>query len=163
MLLKKICMLGAFSVGKTSLVQRFVESIFSDRYLTTVGVKISKKIVTVDGRDLTLVLWDLAGEDEYKKVQTAYMKGAAGYILVADGTRLETLELAMSIQKRAESVTGGIPFVFAINKSDLKDSWEISESVIPDLRGKGWHVTTTSAKLGEGVDELFDALARKMI
>ncbi len=62
MLKKKICMLGYFGVGKTSLVSRFVRSMFADRYQTTVGVKIDKKVLSVDGRDVTLMLWDLAGE-----------------------------------------------------------------------------------------------------
>lgn len=58
---KKICMLGGFSVGKTSLVRRYVHSVFSDAYLTTVGVKIDKKIVTLPDRTVNLILWDLAG------------------------------------------------------------------------------------------------------
>ena len=65
MLQKKICLLGAFSVGKTSLIQRFVSSLFDDKYLTTVGVKIDKKIVTVDQQEIMLMIWDLAGEDDY--------------------------------------------------------------------------------------------------
>jgi GTPase SAR1 and related small G proteins len=61
MINKKICMLGSFSVGKTSMVQRFVYSVFSDNYLSTVGVKISKKQINIDGTDLNMVLWDLEG------------------------------------------------------------------------------------------------------
>src|ERR1700675_4666549 len=90
MLQKKVCMIGSFSVGKTSLIQRFVSSIFSDRYLTTVGVKIDKKVVRVDGEDVTLVLWDLYGEDEFQKMRMSYLRGASGYLLVADGTRRAT-------------------------------------------------------------------------
>ncbi len=57
-------MLGGFGVGKTSLVRRYVQSIFSDTYLTTVGVKIEKKMVNVGAADVALILWDIAGEDE---------------------------------------------------------------------------------------------------
>jgi len=64
---KKICMLGSFSVGKTSLVSRFVSTVFSDKYLTTVGVKIDKKALTVGGEDVTLMLWDIYGEDDFRR------------------------------------------------------------------------------------------------
>jgi len=84
---KKICMLGAFSVGKTSLVKRYVDSVFSETYLTTVGVKIDKKVIDLSGRTVNLILWDLAGEDDINAFRMAYLRGAAGYVLVADGTR----------------------------------------------------------------------------
>ena len=83
---KKVCMLGAFSVGKTSLVKRFVQSIFSETYLTTVGVKIDKKNVELSDRIVTLILWDLAGEDDIASLRMSYLRGSAGYVLVADGT-----------------------------------------------------------------------------
>ena len=105
MIQKKICMLGAFAVGKTSLVQRFVKSLFSDRYLTTVGVKIDKKIVTVGDTEVSLVLWDLAGEDEFQSVQTSYLRGASGYLLVIDGTRALPPEdqQEIAVRKRAHT------------------------------------------------------------
>ena len=75
---KKICMVGACGVGKTSLVRRFVESIFDESYQTTIGVKIDKKLLELDGREVTLVIWDLAGEDEFAQVREAHLRGAAG-------------------------------------------------------------------------------------
>ena len=94
MLQKKVCVLGAFGVGKTSLIRRYVESIFSDAYLTTVGVKIDKKTLTVGTEPVTLILWDIAGEDEVTPIRMSYVRGAAGYFLVADGMRAETLDVA---------------------------------------------------------------------
>ena len=91
---KKICMVGAFSVGKTSLVKRYVESVFSESYLTTVGVKIDKKTVIAADRTVNLILWDLAGEDDISSLRMSYLRGAAGYVLVADGTRPATLGMA---------------------------------------------------------------------
>src|SRR5205823_8775603 len=82
---KKVCMLGSYAVGKTSLVRRFVEGIFDERYLTTVGVKIDRKRMTIRGRELNLVLWDLAGDDELAPAKPSHLRGSSGYIVVADG------------------------------------------------------------------------------
>jgi hypothetical protein len=163
MIQKKICMLGAFAVGKTSLVARFVRSIFSEKYHTTVGVKIDKKPIKVGDEDVTLVLWDLAGEDEFQKVQMSYLRGSAGYILVVDGTRRATLDKAFSLQKSAEEAVGKVPFIIVLNKADLSDDWEIDEPTIQDLSQKGWILLKGSAKTGEGVEETFMTLAQKMI
>ena len=100
MIRKKICVLGAFAVGKTSLVARFVESIFSEKYLTTVGVKISRKVLQVGNQEWQLMLWDLAGEDEFLQLRPSYLRGSSGYLLVVDGTRRTTLDMAVSLQQR---------------------------------------------------------------
>ncbi|MGH8772387.1 MAG: Rab family GTPase, partial [Burkholderiales bacterium] len=162
MLQKKICMLGAFSVGKTSLVRRYVESIFSDSYLTTVGVKIDKKSLTVGGRDLNLILWDIAGEDEVSAVRIGYLRGAAGYLLVADGTRAQTLEVARSIQSRAQAEVGAVPFLLLVNKCDLASEWALSDESIGQLTAANWSVRRTSAKTGEGVEAAFQQLAEQI-
>ncbi len=106
MIQKKVCMLGGTGVGKTSLVSQFVTSLFSDSYMTTIGVKVDKKVVAVEDREVTLVLWDIYGEDEFQTVRPSYLRGASGYLLVADGTRQLTLESARQLQKTAESVAG---------------------------------------------------------
>ena len=98
MIQKKVCMLGGFAVGKTSLVARFVRSIFSEKYLTTVGVKIDKKAVMAGDREVTLVLWDINGQDEFQDVQESYLRGMSGYLLVVDGTRRATLETAAKLR-----------------------------------------------------------------
>ena len=92
MIKKKICLIGSFAVGKTSLTRRFVSNEFSDDYLTTLGVKIERRDVEY-GRTKTvnLMIWDLAGRDEFAQVQKSYLVGAAGLLFVADGTRRETL------------------------------------------------------------------------
>src|SRR5271167_1211263 len=131
---KKICMLGGFSVGKTSLVKRYVESVFSETYLTTVGVKIDKKIVDLPDRIVSLILWDLAGEDDISSLRMSYLRGSAGYVLVADGTRSSTLEVALSLRQRVEADYGPLPFVLLLNKSDLKEQWAIGGTKLELLR-----------------------------
>ncbi|HSV58445.1 MAG TPA: Rab family GTPase [Variovorax sp.] len=159
MLQKKICLLGAFGVGKTSLVRRFVDSIFSDTYLTTVGVKIDKKMLTVGSEPMALILWDIAGEDEVSAVRVSYLRGAAGYLLVVDGTRAETLDTAVSIQARITAEIGGVPFIVLLNKADLQEEWTIPPERIEQLAAGGWVFLHTSAKTGAGVEESFEQLA----
>ena len=163
MLKKKICLLGSFGVGKTSLVSRFVDSMFADKYHTTVGVKIDKKVLEVEGQELTLMLWDMAGEEEGAPVKINQVRDASGYILVADGTRSRTLDVARSIKQRVEGEIGSRPFVLLINKVDLREAWEISEAAQADLANSGWTVIETSAKSGQHVEEAFATLASRML
>jgi small GTP-binding protein len=160
---KKICTVGAYAVGKTSLLARFVKSLFDEKYLTTIGVKIDKKIVTVAGQEVMLMLWDLAGEDEFSQVKTSYLRGASGYLLVADKTRPHTLETAIQLKARIENEVGEIPFILVINKSDLVDESKIDKSQINKLAQNGWQVIETSAKTGQGVEEAFLALSRQLV
>ena len=163
MLQKKICMVGAFATGKTSLVSRFVYSIFSEKYQTTVGVKIDKKLLNIQGRDLNLILWDLYGEDDFQKLRLSYLRGSSGYLVVVDGTRNQTLEKAFDLQQRVEATIGKKPFILVLNKSDLKDEWELDESEIDILTQKGWTTIETSAKTGLGVEDIFQTLGQKML
>ncbi len=160
MLQKKICMLGAFAVGKTSLVSRCVGGPFDEKYHTTVGVKVDTQQLSVDGQDLNLVLWDLAGEDEFHQVRALYLRGASGYLLVVDGTRQGTLDTAISLQHRVSEAAGDIPFLVLVNKADLETSWEVDEQVIAQ---QGWPLLKTSAKTGRGVEEAFTRLTQMMI
>jgi len=156
-------MLGAFSVGKTSLVKRFVESIFSEEYHTTVGVKVDKKVLNLDGQDITLLVWDIHGEDDVRETNTNYLRGSGGYFLVVDGTRDDTLAVASELQHRVEALLGPLPFVLLVNKSDLNDEWKIDDQALSDLTAKGWKVLKTSAKTGDGVENAFLALSRLMV
>jgi small GTP-binding protein len=163
MLQKKICMVGSFATGKTSLVARFVNSIFSENYQTTVGVKIDKKVVDIQGKELNLILWDLYGEDEFQKVKMSYLRGSSGYLLVVDGTRHNTLEKAFNLQIKVEETIGKVPFILIINKSDLAEEWEIDELEINQVIQKGWIVIKTSAKTGSGVEEVFQTIGKKIL
>jgi small GTP-binding protein len=157
---KKICMVGHFGVGKTSLVRRFVTSEYEDKYLTTIGVKIVKKDVTVRDKPTTLMLWDIAGKDELAPVNLAQVSGTSGYILVVDGCRASTLTTAMDLQKTITKMYGPLPFVMAVNKVDLESQWEVKRA---DIDSCGWTSFDTSAKSGVGVNEMFIRLADKIL
>lgn len=163
MIQKKICMLGAFAVGKTSLTSRFVHSIFSDRYLTTVGVKIEKRAIDLGETTMELIVWDLYGEDEFQKTRTSYLRGASGYLLVVDGTRPATLETALGLHDLAQRTIGRVPFLLVANKADLSSQWQLDDLAMTKLTERGWQVVRTSAKTGSGVPEAFSSLARAML
>ncbi|MGQ0626474.1 MAG: Rab family GTPase [Phycisphaerales bacterium] len=165
MISKKVCMVGAFAVGKSSLVQRFVLSTFSDKYITTIGANVKKKSVTVAGEDVTLMIWDLAGEDEFQWLQTTHLRGSAGMMLVIDGTRRSTLDVAIQIEERVRKEIGMMPSVavVVVNKADLRPQWEVTADDLKSLEARGWRVFIGSAKSGEGVQEAFEALALRVI
>lgn len=164
MIQKKICMLGATGVGKTSLVQRFVKSIYSEKYHSTIGVKIDKKTFSVYGEDVTLLLWDLQGEDDEHKIRPSFLRGASGFFVVVDLTRHETLVTAFSIQQMVENEVGDIPFYILLNKTDLTDKIDISDEEIAEIqRNHGWRILRTSAKSGDKVEQAFYELAELMI
>lgn len=156
-------MIGSFAVGKSSLVKRYVRSIFSEEYLTTVGVKVDKKTVQVADQEVNLLLWDLHGEDEFQKLRLSYLRGMSGYLLVVDGTRRMTLERALFLQQSTESTFGPLPFVLVLNKADLTQEWELEEEKLQQLQERGWHIARTSAKTGDGVEEVFTRLAAQML
>jgi len=160
---KKICMLGAFSVGKTSLVQQYVRSIFSEKYLTTVGVKIDKKTIELDGKDVKLVIWDIQGEDQLQSLRMSYLRGMAGYLLVVDGSRKSTLEIADKLVSKLNSEMKPVPFICCLNKHDLTEDWELDEQQITDLKNKGWEFFLTSAKTGENVENVFRTLTEQIL
>ncbi len=163
MIKKKVCMVGLYGVGKTSLVKRFVDSIFDERYLTTVGVKIDRKDVEVGGRSVSLAIWDIAGEDELAEFRVSNVRGASGYILVADGLRQASLEKALELHGRIVSQLGPLPFVLVVNKADLKAEWEIRPDALAQFGGLGCHTLETSAKTGDGVEQMFRTLAQDML
>lgn len=163
MMQKKICMLGGFAVGKTSLVRRFITNLFSEQYQTTIGVTVEKKELSIDGEDVALLLWDLYGDDEFQRVRESYLRGSSGYILVVDGTRKETLATAKTLQQTVESLLGSIPFAVIVNKSDLRAEWEVDDAALDQLRRQGWTLFLGSAKTGEGVESLFSTLARRLL
>ncbi len=163
MLKKKICLVGAFAVGKTSLVQQYVHSIFSEKYHTTVGVKVDKKVVVLNHQEIDLIIWDLHGEDDFQSVRMSYLRGASGCLYVVDGMRKATLDVALNLMGRAEQAIGPVPSIVAINKCDLEAQWEIDSSALELLVSKGIHVIKTSAKTDQSVEAVFHMLATLML
>ena len=156
-------MLGAFAVGKSSLVNRLMQRGFGEKYHTTVGVRIVKKPLVIKGKDVNLIIWDLHGEDDFQHVRMTYLRGSSGYVLVVDGTRPKTLEIAKDLKRKTDETVTNVPFVMVVNKSDRKEEWEITEEDLNEFRDKGWTIIETSAKLDTGVKEAFSLLASQML
>ena len=163
MINKKICMVGSFAVGKTSLVRRFVDSIFSDKYHTTIGVKVDKKQIVLDGQDVNLILWDLAGDDEFNKLQSSFLRGSSGFLFVVDGTRAATLDKIVELYQRITVDFPDASFVLALNKVDLKDKWELDMDKVQSLKEQECPVYEVSAKSGKRVEDIFEQLSREML
>jgi small GTP-binding protein len=108
-------------------------------------------------------LWDLAGEDEVSPIRASYLRGAAGYFLVVDGTRPDTLDTAASIRRRVASEIGDIPFLLLLNKADMQDDWALPPERLEATEAAGWHSVRTSARTGQGVEEAFQELATRMV
>ena len=158
MVSKKIIMLGMWGVGKTSLVQQFVHSMYDDKYLSTIGVKIDKKEVALDSGPMKLMLWDVAGAEDDFNVPPNFVRGAAGYLLVLDSTRPESLLRGLDLIHMVRDNVGDIPFITVVNKSDLPS--ELSDADINkslERFSQPWF--RSSAKTGENVELVFKTLA----
>jgi small GTP-binding protein len=159
---KKLCLIGSCGVGKTSLVSKYVKGIFSERYLSTVGVMISQKTVRLPDCEVLLMVWDLAGEGDFQGLRLSFIKGASGVLFVADGTRSETLRLTQQHMDRLEEFYSDIPTFVLLNKADLKERWDITDAHLNDVESKV-EVFHTSAKTGENVENAFARITEMMI
>lgn len=163
-LVKKICLLGDFSVGKTSLIRRFTENRFDESYLSTIGVKVSRKSIalhTTVPTMLTLMIWDTSGSEPFTNIVQTYYQGASGAVLVCDLTRAETVNSLSKYAHNFLNVNASVPLVVLVNKVDMINERSVSDELIAEMiapLGAPW--LHTSAKTGEGVDEAFHLLGR---
>jgi small GTP-binding protein len=167
-LLKKVCLLGDFSVGKTSLVRRFVEGRFDERYLSSIGVKVDRKVLPMDGPNgeytLTLMLWDLAGGPQASPVVPSYYRGSAGAIIALDLTRPQTLSSVGQYAQGFLAVNPQARFVMAANKVDLVTERCLSDDQVAGVAAAhGVPFFLTSAKTGEQVELMFHHLGQLLV
>ncbi|HVM70863.1 MAG TPA: Rab family GTPase [Anaerolineales bacterium] len=159
---KKICLLGDFAVGKTSLMRRFVEGCFDDKYLSTIGVKISRRTISRSSGEIKLIIWDLAGGDEFT-AQSSYLHGVAGALIVCDLTRLDTMAAFQRYSAQVHQVNPNAPLVFLGNKVDLTDERKISDKNLQAASSAyGSPCFLSSAKTGEQVESAFLRLVEEL-
>jgi small GTP-binding protein len=161
---RKICLVGEFGVGKTSLIRQFVDRQFSDQYLSTVGVKISRKMVEFEDSDraVQLMIWDIEGRNGFRAIAASYLQGAMGAILVCDVTRPTTLQSLPEHIQQFLSINPNGKVIIAINKADLVTAEEVEPLLrSPLLTEINAIIATypTSAKSGKNVDLIFQTLS----
>jgi small GTP-binding protein len=160
---KKICLLGEFSVGKTSLIRRFVEERFDETYLSTIGVHMSRKRLDRKEHFLDFFIWDLAGGENFQVVGPNYLRGAAGAIIVCDLTRKETLAALSYYAGQIRSLNPDAALVFAANKADLVLERVVAHDELQEaITSFSNSYLLTSAKTGQNVDLAFATLADQM-
>lgn len=162
MMQHKLCLLGATGVGKTSLVRQFVQGIFDEKYLTTIGVKIDKKQIDLQGTKVQFLLWDIEGTDQYATYQQRYIRGSSAIIIVVDKSRSQSLIEGMNIYTKVRELIS-CPIVLAINKSDLVDTWHWSDKELADYQSVFDLHFMTSAKTGQQVEQMFIELAQLLV
>ena len=160
---RKVCMLGDFGVGKTSLVARFVRSTFSEKYLTTIGVKVDTKEIALAGRvSCKLVIWDIVGRSHLDALNMTYLRGASALLLVADGTREHSLSVALNLLMQSRTALPDAVVALAVNKLDLVERWEVAPTTLAEIR-RSLPVFETSALSGDGVEAAFAELATRLL
>ena len=168
----KICLVGEAAVGKTSLIRRFVQDEFDDRYITTLGAKVSKREMVFDLPDrkqiqMDITVWDIMGEKGFRDLlKDAFFHGAKGVLAVADLTRYSTLKELDDWIQGVFKVVGEIPVVYAINKIDLKDEVMIlygDKEISEASRAFEAPYFYASAKTGENVDLVFRRLGTMVL
>jgi Ras-related protein Rab-1A len=167
----KICLIGDGGVGKTSLIGRYVHNKFDDKYLQTIGTKVTRKEICFECTEsqvqinLGAMIWDIMGQKAFRGLlQDAYFHGANGLIAVCDLTQRKTLESLNEWIDAVAQVVGKIPTVILANKNDLSDEQEFG---VKELRYLAEALNApfllTSAKTGENVDEAFLEIGRQMV
>ncbi|TYQ26910.1 Rab family GTPase [Pseudanabaena sp. UWO310] len=172
---QKICLIGDFGVGKTSLIRQFVDRQFSDKYLSTVGVKISRKLVsiaksandsTAESKQIQLIIWDIEGSTRFKAIAPSYLQGAKSALIVGDVTRPSSIQSLREHVQLFQSINSKSSPIIALNKIDLieKDEREnLLKSISTEFMSLSLSIHETSAKTGEGVDEIFHQLAHQIL
>ncbi len=166
---RKICLLGDWGVGKTSLIRKFVLDIFEDKYIVTLGTKVTKKRIKFkvgNGNiiDLNLVIWDVMGQEQFKKIQTSAYQGTHGAIIVCDITRRDTLENLARWRNMLFKITKNVPIIVLANKTDLKgqERFSLDELAMTAQKLNAKHFLT-SAKTGQNVETAFKSIGMKLI
>ena len=158
MISKKVVITGHFGVGKTSLFNRFLTNTFNEKYLTTIGVKVDKKTIVIDGEEIALILWDLAGEVSQEKVPRSYFSGASAVVYVFDLSRPATYSRLDDDLRYIRSL---LPYVLIKKVGNKKDL--VNDETLKKIHAETHPDFFTSARTSENVEELFRGIGKKLL
>lgn len=161
--LKKICVLGDFAVGKTSMIRRYVLDEFDDRYITTLGTKITKKTLNIEARELTFQIWDIVGNIKFTKIQGQYYLGSDGAFIIFDVTRRDTFDNVTKWADMFLEVAKGAKLVFIANKIDLESTFDYKAMMKAAAKSYDADTFETSAKTGAQVEDAFKTLGTRIL
>ncbi len=160
----KILLLGETKVGKTSMIIRYVENKFEEGGLSTLGVDMRNKYIQLEDKKIKLDIWDTAGQERFRSIAKNYFRIAHAIIFVCDLTNEESFKmLKFWMEDSKNNIDTNVEIILAANKSDLKDKREVSEKRLKDFCSKNnMQYLETSAKTGDGVEEIFNILINKL-
>ena len=158
MISKKVVITGHFGVGKTSLFNRFLTNTFNEKYLTTIGVRVDKKTIIIDGEEIALILWDLAGEVSQEKVPRSYFSGANAVIYVFDLSRPATYSRLEDDLRYIQSL---LPYALIRKVGNKKDL--VNDETLKKIHAETHPDFFTSARTSENVEELFRGIGQNLL
>jgi small GTP-binding protein len=162
--IRKVALIGDPAVGKTSLIRKFVIDKYEDKYISTIGAKVQKKEMNIDGTDMKFMLWDLLGQDDFQFLIRSALEGVRGAFIVFDLTRKETLEHIPKWVSTLFQTAGPVPLMFLGNKADLKDKVMVSEQEMQAVVGQfAGSLLLTSAKTGQNIEQAFHDLGKMLL
>ena len=160
---RKVCLLGASGVGKTSLVRRFVEREFDEEQRSKLPTAIVKGALELGDISLEMMLWDPAGVETWGQYNRSFISGASGLAFVVDATKPRTLDHLLEAQTRGRGFIGSRPSVLIVNKIDLTADFAITKPQLEAAGKLNWYIAQASAKSGYNVDESFERLGKMML
>ncbi|XP_015788392.1 ras-related protein Rab-23 [Tetranychus urticae] len=160
----KVVLVGNGIVGKSSLIQRYCNGIFTNEYKKTLGVDFLERTVKAHGQEIRLMLWDTAGQEEFDALTKAYYRGAQACVIVFSTTDRESFDSVVSWKKKVEYECGQIPMALVQNKMDLISRSKVSRDEVDSLaRSIRLKVFRTSVKENLNVDSVFSYLAESYV
>ncbi|OHS94812.1 small GTP-binding protein [Tritrichomonas foetus] len=161
----RVVIIGDASVGKTSLLNQLIDHNFQEYEQSTIGANYQLYVEEIDGTKIEIQIWDTAGQEKFKSLGPIYYRNSLGAAVVFDVTNRKTFDdLSEWITSFTEVAGTDTTIVIVANKTDIVERQQVEFDEVKEwAESNGYMVFATSAKTGDGVTELFRALARDIL